>query len=98
MAGEYALDAEVGRNFVQYGSSQWAAGFVVAHSCGENLECLGEVRETSAAHDSQTLLNFGVHWKLNESLVLLAAAGREFGARTDDQQRLLLYFGFQLLR
>jgi len=98
VAGEWALDAEVGRNFVQYGSSQWAAGFVVAHSCGENLECLGEVRETSAAHDSQTLLNFGVHWKLNESLVLLAAAGREFGAHTDDQQRLLVYFGFQLLR
>jgi hypothetical protein len=98
VVGEYALDAEVGRNFVQYGSSQWAAGFVVAHSCGENLECLGEVRETSAAHNSQTLLNFGVHWKLNESLVLLAAAGREFGARTDDQQRLLVYFGVQLLK
>jgi hypothetical protein len=56
------------------------------------------VRETSAAHNSQTLLNFGVHWKLNESLVLLASAGREFGAHTDDQQRLLLYFGFQVLK
>jgi hypothetical protein len=98
VAGEYTLDAEIGRNFVQYGSSQWAAGFVMAHSCGENVECLGEVHETSAAHNSQTLLNFGVHWKLNESLVLLAAAGREFGAHTDDQQRLLVYFGFQLLR
>jgi hypothetical protein len=98
VAGEYTLDAEVGRNFVQQGSSQWAAGFVVAHSCGENVECLGEVHETSAAHNSQTLLNVGVHWKLNESLVLLASAGREFGAHTEDQQRLLLYFGFQLLR
>jgi hypothetical protein len=98
VVGEYALAAEVGRNFVQYGSSQWAAGFVVAHSCGENLECLGEVRETSAPHNSQTLLNIGVHWKLSESVVLLAAAGREFGTRSEDQQRLLVYFGVQLLR
>jgi hypothetical protein len=98
VAGEYALDAEVGRNFVQRGPNQWAAGFVVAHSCGANVECLGEVRETWVPHNSQTLLNVGVHWKLNESLVLLASAGREFGARTDDQQRLLLYFGFQLLK
>ncbi|TMG83985.1 MAG: hypothetical protein E6H74_07570 [Betaproteobacteria bacterium] len=62
------------------------------------MECLGEIRETSAPHNSQTLLNFGVHWKLSESLVLLASAGREFGARTEDQQRLLVYLGVQLLR
>jgi len=98
VVGEYALDAEIGRNFVRHGSNQWAAGFVVAHSCGENVECLGEIRETSAPHNSQTLLNFGVHWKLSESLVLLASAGREFGARTEDQQRLLVYLGVQLLR
>jgi hypothetical protein len=29
---------------------------------------------------------------------LLAGAGREFGARTEDQQRLLVYLGVQLLR
>ncbi len=98
VVGDYALDAEVGRNFVQYGSGQWVAGAIVAHSCGPHLECLGEVRETSGPHDSQTLLNVGVHWKLKESLVVLASAGREFGAHTEDQQRFLFYFGVQLLR
>lgn len=96
---DFGLDAEVGRNLVQYGANQWQAGFIVAHSCGrEELECLGEVHQTWAPHNSQTLLNVGIHWKLSESLVLLAAAGREFGTRSDDQQRLLVYFGFQLLR
>jgi hypothetical protein len=95
---DYALDAEVGRNFVQEGTSQWAAGAVVAHSCSLDLECLAEVRETLSPHDSQTLLNLGVHWKLKESLVVLAAAGRELGTRTSDQQRLLLYLGVQLIK
>ena len=94
----YSLDAEVGTNFVQYGSTQWVAGAIVAHSCGQNVECLGEVHEVQAPHDSQTLLNFGVHWKLNESLVMLASAGREFGTHTEDQQHLLFYFGVQLLK
>jgi hypothetical protein len=98
VVGEYALAAEVGRNFVQHVSNEWAAGFIVAHSCGANVECLGEVHETLVSHDSQTLLNLGVHWKLSESVVVLASAGREFGAHTEDQQRLLLYFGVQLLR
>jgi hypothetical protein len=99
VVGEFALDGEVGRNLVQYGQNQWEAGFVAAHSCGgESVECLGEVHQTWGTHNSQTLLNIGVHWKLNESVVLLAAAGREFGTRSDDQQKLLVYFGFQLLR
>lgn len=97
-AGDFGLDAEVGRNFVQDGPSQWLGGVVVAHSCGEAVECVGEVHVTSVPHDTQTLLNFGIHWKLSESLVLLASAGREFGPHTDDQQRFLFYFGFQLLR
>jgi hypothetical protein len=95
---EYALDAEAGVNFVQYGSTQWTLGAIVAHSCGQNLECLGEVRHVFTPNDSQTLLNLGVHWKLNESLFVLGAAGREVGAHTEDQHRLLLYLGVQLLR
>jgi hypothetical protein len=99
VAGDFALAAEVGRNLVQYGPSQWEAAFVVAHSCGgENLECVGEVHQTWAPRNAQTLLNFGVHWKLNESVVLLAATGREFGTHSEDQLRLRVYFGFQLLR
>lgn len=98
VVGDFALDGEVGRNLVQYGASQWEAGFIVAHSCAvESLECVGEVRQSWAAHNSQTLLNLGIRWKLSESLVLLAAAGREFGTHSDDQQKLLVYFGFQLL-
>jgi hypothetical protein len=95
---EFSVDAEFGPNFVQYGTTQWFSGVIVAHECGHNLECLGEVHHVLAANNSQTLLNLGVHWKLNESMVVLAAAGREVGAHTDDQQRLLAYLGVQLLK
>jgi hypothetical protein len=95
---EFSLDAEAGVNFVQFGSTQWTVGGIVAHSCGQDLECIGEVRHVFSPDDSQTLLNLGVHWKVNESLFLLAAAGREVGVRTQDQQRALFYLGFQLLK
>jgi hypothetical protein len=95
---DFSLDAELGPNFVQYGSTQVALGAIVAHSCGQDLECIGEVRETFAPNDSQTLLNVGLHWKLDESKVVLAAVGRQVGVRSADQQRLLFYLGLQLLR
>lgn len=94
----FGLDAELGVNVVQYGPTEVAAGGIVAHSCGRSLECLGEVREVLASHDSQTLLNFGLHWKLDESMVVLAAAGRQFGSHSQEQQRLLFYLGIQLLK
>ena len=95
---EYGLDAEIGPNFVQYGTTQWMLGGIVAHSCGKDLECLVEAHRTFAPDDSQTLLNVGLHLKLNESAVVLAAVGRQFGQHTDDQQRLLFYLGIQLLK
>ena len=95
---EFSLDGEIGPNFVQSASTQWMAGAIVAHACGQDVECIGEVRHTFAPNDSQTLLNVGMHWKLNEATFLLAAAGREVGVRSDDQQRFLFYLGFQLLR
>lgn len=98
VVGGYGLDAEVGRNFVSDGPSQWVAGVVVAHSCGEKVECVGEVHETAAPHNSQTLVNLGFHWELNESLFLLGAAGREFGTSNVDQSRFHFYLGFQILR
>jgi hypothetical protein len=98
-AAGFEFTTEFGRNFIQNGADQWEAGVVAAHACGsENLECLLEVHETQAPHDAQTLLNFGIHLKLNESLIFLAAAGRDFGPRTDDQQRFLYYAGLQILR
>jgi hypothetical protein len=96
--GEFGLDGEVGRNFVRPGRDQWVAGGIVAHACGAERECLFEVHEVHAPHESHFLLNFGMHWKLSDSLVLLASAGHEFSPRGDDQQGFVFYLGFQLLR
>jgi hypothetical protein len=79
VVGDFRLDGEIGRNFVQQEQNQWMVGAVLAHSCGGTVECVGEVHETLAPHNSQTLLNLGIHWKLSESVILLASAGRELG-------------------
>jgi hypothetical protein len=97
-AGEWGLDGEIGRNFIQNGSNQWVVGGIAAHACGEDRECLIEVHEAHAPRDSHTLVNLGLHWKLTESAILLASAGREIGARSDEQQSFLFYLGVQLLR
>jgi hypothetical protein len=96
--GEWDLDAEAGRNFVQHGDSEWVAGGIVGHACGQGRECLFEIRETHAPGDSHTLVNFGLHWKLSTAVVLLASAGRELSPRSDEQPGFLFYLGLQLLR
>jgi len=54
VAGEYGARRRGRSNLVQFGADQWVAGAIVAHSCGKNLECLGEVHEVLAPHNSQT--------------------------------------------
>jgi hypothetical protein len=98
-SGEFEFTAEAGRNFVKREPDEWEAGVIASHSCfSEDVDCLVEVHQTWVPHNSQTLLNFGFHWKLSESLIMLGAIGRDIGADTPDQQRALFYFGFQILR
>jgi len=90
---------EVGRNFVSgAGQNQWVAGIVAAHGCGDGVECMVELHETQSPREHLTLLNFGTRWKLDESATLLAAAGREFGTRSDERRQALIYLGVQFTR
>ena len=100
VGGGFSLAAEVGRNFVSGPGSnnQWVAGFVLAHDCAEGVQCLGELHQTQSPGEHQTLVNLGLHWKLEEHLTLLAAAGREFGTKSDDQLKSLVYIGLQFTR
>jgi hypothetical protein len=91
----FGIDAEVGRNFVESGPSQWQAGIVGAHACGAAIECVAEIHETASSASRQTLLNVGLRWKLDDSLTILGAGGREFGEKNGAQQQLLLYLGVQ---
>lgn len=97
--GEFEVAADLGRNIVEHSPDEWQAGVVVGHACfTERIDCLIELRETSAPHASQTLTNFGIHWKLRDDLVFLAAAGRDVGSNGPDRQTFLCYVGFQLVR
>jgi hypothetical protein len=96
--GDFGFDGEVGRNFIAHESGTWAAGIVVAHACGTEIECLAEVRESFAPHDHQTLINFGVRARLTESLNFLGAAGRDVDGPRDDRRSALIYLGLQFLR
>jgi len=96
--GAFRLDAEVGRNFVDGGPSEWVAGVIIEHACGPERACMFEIHERIGQHTQQTLLNLGTHWQLSKSLALLAAVGREFGPATADQLRALVYLGVQITR
>ena len=96
--GGFGLDAELGRNFVQREFDTWEAGVVVAHACGESVECLFEVHHSFAAHFHQTLLNVGTRIKITESLGLIGAVGRDFGGPKDDRRSALVYLGLQFTR
>jgi hypothetical protein len=96
--GGFGVAAEVGRNFVQGGSSQWQAGVVAGRACGGEVECMAELHTTWAPGDRQTLLNLGLHWKLSDSVAVLAAAGHDFGARSEAHRDAIVYLGLQLSR
>ncbi|WP_077037959.1 hypothetical protein [Pelomonas sp. KK5] len=100
IGGGFSIAAELGRNFVsaEGAKNEWVGGFVLAHDCGEGVECMGEIHHTTSPGSHQTLLNFGLHWKLQESVTLLAAAGREFGTRSEEQLKSLVYVGLQFTR
>ncbi|CAM4063650.1 hypothetical protein [Roseateles saccharophilus] len=97
-AGEVAgvgLVGEVGKNFVQGQKGQWIAGVIASHPCGDNNECMFEVRGRHGEGQHATLLNLGVHHKLDDSLALLFAAGAERGTRSDERRQTLVYLGLQ---
>jgi hypothetical protein len=96
--GEFGLDAEVARNIVVGAASQWQFGAIAEHRCGGGGACMLELRETLGGGVRQTLINLGVHWRLSASLSLIAAAGRELGRASADQQLALVYLGVQILR
>jgi len=95
----FEIAADLGRHFVQHEDSFWSAGIVVGHACGsEEVQCLAEIHREWRPGDAQTLVNFGLRWKLTDSLTFLGAAGREFGHASEDQARAVIYLGVQLSR
>lgn len=94
--GDYKVAFEVGRNFVEHRADEWVAGTAVARACGW-IECAVEIRARAFPHDTQVLANLGVRWKI-DSLELMLGGGREWGRRTDDQLRGLVYVGVKLQR
>jgi hypothetical protein len=97
--GGFGVSTEFGRNFISGGAdNQWSAGVVAGHECGDGRECIVEVRRAQSPGARVTLLNLGMHWKLNDTYTLLAAVGREFGAASDERRQVLAYLGVQITR
>lgn len=95
--GDFGIATEVGRNFVSGGgANQWVAGIVAGHGCGAGAECIVEVRRAQAPGTHLTLLNLGMHWKINDSYTLLGAVGHEFGTASDERRQVLVYLGLQI--
>jgi hypothetical protein len=95
--GAYELDVEGGHTFVERNPDTWALGFIIARACGVRFECLAEVHDTLSQGEHVTLLNFGFRHRLSKMLTLLAAAGREFGPRSEELQLIILFVGIQVV-
>jgi hypothetical protein len=95
--GAYQLDVEAGRSFVERSPDAWAMGLIIARACGMRFECVAEIHDTLTQGEHVTLLNLGFRHPLNKMLTLLAAAGREFGPRSEDPQVLIIFLGIQVV-
>ena len=96
--GEAALYAEAGRNFIEGGPHESDAGIKLTYPCLSKVECRLELQRSLTAEERQTLLSVGVKWKLSESLIVKALAGRDIGASSAAQRNLVFSFGLQFLR
>ena len=95
--GAYQWDVEAGRTFVERNPDEWALGLIIARACGFGFECAAEIHETLTGGEPVSLLNFGFRHPLNKTLTLLAAAGREFGPRSEDPQVFIFFLGIQVV-
>ena len=95
--GAYQWDMEAGRTFVERNPDAWALGLILARACGHSFECVAEIHDTLTAGRHLTLLNLGFRHPLNTMLTLLAAAGSEFGPRSEEPQVLILFLGIQVV-
>ena len=94
-----AVAAEIGRDFGWGGAkSQWIAGVVAAHACGADRECLAELHTTQAPGQRIATLNFGLRWRLSDSLSMLSAVGHDFGSQSAERRSALVYLGAQITR
>ena len=96
--GEAALYAEAGRNFIEGEQHESDVGFKLTYPCLSKVECRLELQRSLTADERPTLLSVGAKWKLSESLVLKALAGRDIGASSAAQRNLVFSFGVQFLR
>lgn len=96
--GGVGVVAELGKSFNSGAPNAWSGGIVLTRGCGEGQECMAELHQTSFQSGGQTLVNFGLNRKLDESASLIMAVGREFGGAADDRRQYLVYAGIQLRR
>jgi hypothetical protein len=96
--GAFQFDAELGRNFVWLGPDAWIGGVIVAHPCGSALQCGVEIHGVLIGRQLEPLANIGTHWQITRHVIVLAAAGREFGANFYDHQSFIFYCGIQFLK
>jgi hypothetical protein len=99
--GEWTWVAEVGRTLVVGTNNPgninaWQTGQLLAHACGEEVECMAELYETHTSLGTKVLLNLGLRWKLDEHSTFIVAAGHETADSGLAARSALVYVGVQL--
>jgi len=94
--GHFEFTAEIGRNFVSEGPSEWVYGVATEAAVAKRLEVLGEVHGVSP-HGAETelIVNGGLRGKLSRQLTVMLAVGHAVHGSAEDRPRLLVYAGLQ---
>jgi len=98
--GSFTLEGELGYNFAQRRPDNWIAGFAMGHPITTRLEFDAELyrdANVGTSSFSNNTFDFGGHYELRKSVLLLFMAGRSFSAPSSGQSQLIGYFGFQFL-
>jgi hypothetical protein len=96
--GRFAINGEVGRNFVERGHGNWVYGLATGTDVSRGLELLAEVhgeQPVAGAEPVELFANVGARQKLTRQLNLLIAAGRRVHGVPEEGAGFMVYTGLQ---
>lgn len=87
-----------GRKFIEDEPDAWEVEIKIARPCAANVDCnLTLQREFVPMEPPRTLVKPGIDWKLNDSVTLKTAVGREVGPRDADRKDLVISVGLMMV-
>jgi hypothetical protein len=97
-AGGVEFELNTGRNFIEGAPDEWMLELKATHPCLPQADCVLTLERNFVPMEvARMLVKPGIDWKLNNTLTLKTALGREIGARNADLKDLVVSVGLQIV-